>query len=275
MDVSEFFGSTNPDNPNHYLKRDYLDKAGLDLFRGRFRLDDNPFLPEGYIEALKRNFTGLWYRRFVLGEWCVAEGAIYDFFERKAPYVIPRSMAPIALSRVVGVDYGTNNPTAFLMFGRNQTTKPEVWCEDEYFYDSVKMMKQKTDAEYAVDFFDFIGNRQIDLVIVDPSAASFKLALKAEARERDTFIRIKDADNDVISGIRTQASMLRSGAYAICEHCTNTLREYEGYVWDKKSQLLGVDAPVKKDDHTKDPERYVLHTLFAKSLIDYSRFTKR
>lgn len=278
LEDSQFFGSTNPGPPRHYLKVDYLDRIkDLNLRRYSFRLDDNKALPKAYIQAIKSNYTGLWYKRFILGEWCMAEGAIYDFFVENV-HTRAEDKLPQALRRSVGVDYGTSNPTTFIIFGHNHTTKPKVWAEDEYYHDSVKAKRQKTDEEYAEDFITFIkGRENITKIYIDPAAASFKLTLKRKLLLNNIFISVVDAENDVINGIRTQSAMLKSGDYIVSNRCKRTVEDYFGYIWDTKSQLRGIDEPVKTGgvDHTKDAERYTLYTEYGDSTsIDYEAFLR-
>jgi hypothetical protein len=196
----------------------------------------------------------------------MAEGAVYDFFDED---IHTLQFLPPAESRHVAIDYGTGNPTCFLMFGINMNVRPYVWCEREYYYDSSISGRQKTDAEYSKDLKDFLGKTVPNSIIVDPSAASFKVQLS-----RDGFIFVKDADNSVLDGIRTQARMLVDGDYAIYKGCRRTIQDYSAYMWDIKAQKRGEDKPLKQDDHTKDPERYLLHTLFGSDRLDYNLLTK-
>jgi len=280
LENSQFFGSTNPGPPRHYLKVDYLDRIEeLDLKRYKFLLTHNLGLIKQnphYVEIMEKNYTGLWYKRFILGEWCMAEGSIYDFFDEKL-HTISEKDYPDAVYRSVGVDYGTSNPTCFLLFGHNHRTKPCVWSEDEYFHDSVKEKRQKTDEEYVEDFISFIiGRKDVTTVFIDPAAASFKLALKRECMKRGMYIQIKDAENDVINGIRIQGTMLKSGDYKVGKRCKRTIADYYGYIWDAKAQERGLDEPVKTNgaDHTKDAEKYDLYTTYGEHHIDYDAFMR-
>lgn len=267
--------TTNPDSPFHYIKKRFLDNEKLfeaqddgSLLYGKwhFLLEDNPSLTEDYIESLKRMYTGVFYKRFILGLWVAAEGAIYDFFLEEEPYVIPKPPGR-ALSHIVGVDYGTSNPCTFILFGVNPLLKPCIWAEREYYFDSEKSGRQKTDAEYADDMKSWLSGLSPDEVLVDPSAASFKLELSNRG-----YI-VNDAVNDVVDGIRVQARMLKNGQYAICKDCKNTITEYGGYVWDERAQLRGLDAPFKEHDHTKDAERYVLYTKYGAGAVDLDLLT--
>jgi len=271
---AKFFGSTNPDNPQHWLKTMINRKNDLDMNVFHWPLEANMlsnggFLPDEFVEQLKKEYVGLWYRRFILGEWCVAEGAIYDFFDELIHVL--RDAPSAARFYQVSIDYGTNNPTSFGLYGFNPHTKPRVWRERGYFWDSKKEGRQKTDREFSKDLRRFLGTIKPRKIIIDPSAASFKLQLK-----KDGFLNVVDAENEVVDGIRTQARMLQSGEYAIINHPTNQpcINEYYGYVWDEKASKRGEDKPLKEGDHTKDDERYLLHTNFGQESLDLSILTR-
>jgi len=294
---SIFLGTTNPDNPNHFLKKkiDEGIKGNIDLNDFHFVLDDNEFLDPEVIAELKRNYVGLWYKRFILGMWCVAEGAIYDFFNEDEHTLI---RPPLADYFDVGADYATGSPTAFLLMGNSlRPGKPYIWNEREYYFDPVKAQRQKTDTELSRDLAYFLSevtadvdpiieridgvdamlaakstrrvNKPVHNYFMDPSAASLKLQMK-----RHGFTGIKDADNSVIDGIRVTSALLKNGDYSICQSCTNNIKEKYSYVWDPKQQEIGKDKPIKKHDHAQDAERYVIYTKFGKVSINYDTFTR-
>ena len=269
VEGAQFFGTTNPDNPNHWLMKDYLmRKDDLDMALFHFTLDDNPYLPKTYVEQLKKEYTGLWYKRFILGEWCVAEGAIYDFFDEKKHCT---DVFPEAKYYTVGIDYGTTNPAAFILFGVNPYTTPKVWAIKEYYWDPVRESKQKTDAEFSADFQKFIApyRTKIRSIYCDPSAESFQLQLR-----RDGILNLRDAENEVLDGIRTKARMLSSGEYVISPSCRNYIDEFYSYSWDEKRQLIGEDKPIKKFDHCQDCARYVIHSIFGVQEYDLMKFVE-
>lgn len=265
---AKFFGATNPDSPYHWLKTDFLDRKGLDLYHMHFVLADNTFLPADYVVNLRLEYVGLWARRFIDGLWVQAEGAIYDFFD-DAVHTIQPHLLPICEKRSVAIDYGTSNPTAFIMFGENPQTMPFCWAEDEYYHDSVATTKQKTDSEYVDDYIRFVNGREISNLYIDPSA----LSLITEFKRRG-IINIRDTDNSVLDGIRTQASMLKKGEYVISTKCKQTIKDYGAYCWDMRAQKHGEDKPLKQNDHTKDPERYYLFNRFGQRRINYERMTQ-
>lgn len=271
---AQFFGTTNPDNPNHWLMKDYIKrKHDLDMTLFHFMLEDNPYLDPTYVEQLKKEYTGLWYKRFILGEWCVAEGAIYDFFDEKKHVIQPKDY-PDAQYYDISIDYGTTNPCCFVAYGNNFLTKPKIWSEREYFWDPAVKKKQKTDGEFSADFIQFIRpyTGKIRHIYCDPSAESFQLQLKKDLSRNNIGALVYDADNEVLDGIRTVARMLSEGEYMIGAACKECINEKYAYAWDPKKQDKGEDAPIKKHDHCSDNERYVLYTKFGTKQYDIAKF---
>ena len=174
---------------------------------------------------------------------------------------------PKAQYYYVGVDYGIGNPTSFGLYGVNEKTTPNVWRESGYWWDSKKESRQKTDAQYSKDLKVWLDGIVPRAVIVDPSASSLKLQIR-----KDHSFLVQDANNSVIDGIQTQSKMLQTGEYMISRDKSNDpcIDEYYGYVWDDNASKRGEDKPVKSNDHTKDEERYVLHTKFGQKNLDYS-----
>ena len=203
---------------------------------------DNPGLSPEIRQRYERLYTGVFYRRFVQGEWAAAQGLVYDFFDPA------RDAAPVpegAFSRWrVSVDYGTVNPLSMGLWGE----RDGVWYRvEEVYYDSRREGRQKTDAEYADMLDRLAAGREIQRVIVDPSAASFIETL------RQRGWRVKKANNDVADGIRVTADLLRQRRIVLCDTCRDCLREMALYCWDEKA---GKDAPKKEHDHAMDEMRY-------------------
>jgi len=242
----QIIGTMNPGGPRSWMKVDYLDRLrDVDGRAWHFTLDDNPFLTERVKNRLKKQYTGLWYKRFILGLWVAAEGAIYDMWD-EAKHVITSPKDQKYDKIVVGVDYGTSNPTAFIMLGKREGK----WIAfKEYYFDGRKG-RQKTDIELANDLVKFISGHKVNYIVVDPSAASFKLQLAQMG------LPVADADNSVLDGIRTVASCLSSGVLLVDESCSNLIQEFPGYSWDTKAQDRGEDKPIKSEDHALDALRY-------------------
>lgn len=255
IDNAKVFVTTNPDSPFHWLKTGFIDAYRNDpkyLTSHEFKITDNPSLSLDKIEELKKSYQGLWYKRFIDGNWVLAEGAIYDFFDTK---IYVRKSAPTyAKYFLLGVDYGTTNPFAAVLIGFNDDHHPAIWVEKEFYWDSKKMGYQKTDQDYAKDLTREFEGYPIKMVYLDPSAASFEVELR-----RHRF-PVRQAKNDVIDGIRFVANLFTQGDLIILDQCFNLIKEIEGYIWDTKKVKLGEDEPLKVRDHACDALRYALYS---------------
>lgn len=264
---AKLFGTTNPDSPFHWLKTDYIDRAGeLDLRVFHFDLEDNPFLDPEFVRQLKREYTGLWFQRFIKGLWVLAEGVVYDGWDESRHVVKTPPHGYEHKHRILAVDYGTSNPCTFGLFGWD-APGGRIVLEREYYFDAEKAGRQKTDSQYADDLEDFIAGGRPSVVYVDPSAASFIAELKARARgklAKLAGIRIAQADNSVLEGIRFVSGLLSRGRFVVDESCAETRKEFGAYVWDPRAQQKGEDAPLKKHDHCMDRNRYGLYTHFGR-----------
>lgn len=250
LDSARLIATTNPDSPAHWLKVKYLDRADeLGLARFQFRLPDNPYLPPLFVESIRREYTGLWRKRLIEGEWCVAEGAVYDSWDPARHVLAPDELPPVSRLLATGIDYGTTAPTAGLLIGISAEQRPRLVVVDEWAPPSL------TDAGLSVDYRKWIAPRQPERVVVDPSAASFHKQLWA-----DGVPGVVLADNAVIDGIRTVASLLAVDRLVVSSACTNLLTELPSYAWDAKATAKGQDAPVKQNDHFCDALRYGVAT---------------
>lgn len=269
---AKLFGTTNPDAPSHWLKVDYIDRADeLDLFNMKFLLDDNTTLPVDYVENLKKEYVGVFYERFILGLWTLAEGIIYPMYKDAVVDSLPRDengrFLPVQ-EYMVSIDYGTMNAFAAILWGKYGDT---WYAEKEYYYSGRSKGMTKTDQEYANELKLWIADawakqastpvhsalgggavtRKIK-TIIDPSAASF-IALLGKSE----WARVLPADNDVINGIMETARAMQSGKIKLLSVMQNTIAELGGYVWDDKSIE---DKPKKENDHGCDAIRYFVKT---------------
>lgn len=248
---AQLFGTTNPDSPFHWFKKKFIDRDDLDMKIWNFRLEDNPALDPVFVTNLKKEYRGLWYERFIEGKWVLAEGTIFDFFDKNI-HTIPYPPGA-ADYYVVGIDYGTTNPCAFTMVGYNERTFPNRWVEKEYYWDSRVKLRQKTDAEYAKDLMKFIEGYKVKSIYLDPAATSFKVELN---RQLPSHLNVIEADNDVLPGIRYLSMLMSNGTLKIGQNCTNLLEEIQTYRWDTRAADRGEDKPLKERDHAIDSLRY-------------------
>ena len=251
VEGAKLWFNCNPEGPQHWFYREWIcRREERNAVYFRFFMQDNPGLSPQVLERYQRMYSGTFYRRFVLGEWAAAQGLVYDFFGPELVREAPEGLEEYAVS----CDYGTRNPASFGLWGR----KGAVWYRvKEFYYDSRREGRQRTDAEYAGDLERLAGGREITAVVVDPSAASFL----EELRRRGW--RVRPAENDVLSGIRLTADLLRSGRLVIGPACRDSLREFGLYCWDER--VGGQDRVRKENDHAMDDIRYFAATVAGRT----------
>jgi PBSX family phage terminase large subunit len=254
---SKFWFNCNPAGPYHWFKVEWLDqyekKNALHL---HFTMRDNLSLDENTIRRYENMYTGVFYKRFILGLWVLAEGLIYDMWDEDLNTFDDEDLVTgfkMVARRYISIDYGTSNPMVFLDVWDDGDT---IWILNEYYYDGRSKGIQKEDSQYADDFVEFVGDEPPFQTILDPSAASFKAAL------RNRGIRIKEADNEVLDGIRNVSTMMAKRKIRVHKrNCPNLLKERSSYIWDEKAVERGDEKPVKQLDHAMDALRYFVKTV--------------
>ena len=250
---SHFDVTCNPDSPLHWFKA-FLD-SDADLYCQAYTIDDNPFLDSSFVDNLKREYAGtVFYQRFILGQWAIAEGLVYPFVAANPDaYLLRGPTAGMDGRFYVSVDYGTHNPCSM-----------GLWCVQrdralrikERYYDSRKTRSQHTPEEDYAMLEDLARGYYIQAVVVDPAAAAFIETIRRHGR----FL-VRPAENDVINGIQTTAALLQSGRVLIHESCADTLREFKTYSWDDTAHQ---DKVIKENDHAMDDIRYFCMTILAR-----------
>ncbi|MBS5330588.1 PBSX family phage terminase large subunit [Limosilactobacillus oris] len=257
VEGSKYWFNCNPDGPMHWFNQEWILKAKeKNILYLHFIMDDNLSLAEKIKQRYKRYYIGVFYKRYIEGIWAMAEGAIFDMWSELNE--IAENNLPVGLEnsarRYIAIDYGTTNATVFLDIYDDGNI---AWVTREYYYDSKTKMKQKTDKEYADDLVKFISEGPHPVaIILDPSAASFK----AEMRSRG--YRIKEADNEVLDGIRMTSTFIgQRKVRMVKENCKRTIGDILSYVWDEKASQRGEEKPVKENDHGADALRYFVKTI--------------
>ena len=249
VDGAKYWFNCNPSYPSHWFKVDWIDKhAEKNILYLHFMMDDNLSLSQHKKEQYYRNFSGVFYDRYILGEWSLAEGIIYPMYKDaiKAP---PEGVFPEKWC--LSIDYGTQNAFAAILWGKY----PDAWYAiKEYYYSGRESGIQKTDDEYGRDMDDFISCTDCVMeTIIDPSAASFIALL----RRKGGRYKVRKANNAVSDGIRDTATALKNGLIYISPTMTHWKAEAGGYSWDSNCQN---DVPVKVNDHLMDSMRYFVKT---------------
>jgi PBSX family phage terminase large subunit len=273
VDGSKYWFNCNPNGPLHWFKVNWIDKsigylskseqeelrakdiALKNILYLHFTMDDNLSLTERIKQRYRSQYIGVFFKRYILGLWVMAEGAIFDMWNEENE--ITEEQLPTNVksnTRYIVIDYGTTNPMVFLDTYDDGDT---IWIPREYYYDSKVAQAQKTDKQYADDLVKFVEEGPHPrYIILDPSAASFK----AELRTRG--LRIKDADNEVSDGIRMTATMISQRKIKMVkDKCKRSIGDIISYIWDEKAAQRGEEKPVKVADHGADCIRYLIKTI--------------
>ena len=255
-DSPKIWFNCNPQGPNHYFYKEWIEVQKEGTTHLHFLLEDNPILSPKMIERTKAMYSGVFYDRYIRGLWVLAEGLIYPMFDKDK--IVPTEERQYT-QYYVSMDYGIQNPTAMLLWGFCDG----VWYEvKEYYHSGRETGRQKTDQEYYEDLERLVGDLPIKWLIIDPSATSFIALVKQKKR----FI-VRPAKNNVIDGIRKTASAIQQGKILVNDCCKETIKEYGLYSWDSKTDK---DVPMKDNDHAMDATRYFVNTIgIMKQKNDY------
>jgi len=253
---SKVWFSCNPAAPSHWFYTDWIKKADAGEINAQhihFVLRDNPGLSEETIQRYEQSFTGVFYQRYVLGEWVAAEGLVYPFFSAgQDAYLFHGDASHIDGQFYVSIDYGTHNPCSMGLWVIHDGKALRI---RESYFDSRAERVQRTDEEHYAALERLTKGYYIQAVVVDPSAASF-----IETIRRHGKYMVIPANNDVLNGIRCVASLMQAGLVIIHESCAASRREFGLYSWDDKAKE---DRVVKENDHAMDDIRYFCYTILA------------
>lgn len=274
---AKFFGTTNPAAKTHWLMKNYLKRArlhmdingklsvddspeALNLHRFSFQLSDNPTLTSEYVDALQKEYVGLFYKRYILGEWCLAEGAVFDMFDPDRHVVdeLPRIVHWLC----VAIDHGTINPTHAVLIGLGEDGR--LYVTNEWRYDSKLERRQLSDVEQSARIRGWLQTVPIpgtkvqgvapQFFIIDPAAANLRIQMHRDG------VTSTAGDNSVLDGIRSVSSLLALDQLRIHSGCKYLLDELPSYSWDEKAADKGDDSPLKTEDHGVDALRYGIYT---------------
>lgn len=250
---SKFWFNCNPENPQHWFYNEWIKKSReKNCLYLHFLMSDNPSLSKDIRKRYESLYSGAFYERFILGKWVAVQGLVYPFFNEKdhTTSKLPDNCSQFYIS----CDYGTVNPASFGLWGLHNG----VWYRlKEFYHDSKAKGFQMTDKEYYEELVSLAGDKRVEAVIVDPSAASFMECIRREGR-----FRVIPAKNQVSDGIRKVSEKLKQGKIIIGSSCTDTIREFSMYRWDCNSVR---DTPRKEYDHAMDDIRYFVATALEQT----------
>ena len=254
VDGSKYWFNCNPDNPRHWFKLNWIDKAKeKNLVYLHFTMDDNLSLSPKIKQRYRSMYVGVFFKRFIEGIWCVADGLVYSMFDEDKHVI--HGECPYSPMHHVSIDYGTVNPFSAGIWGFDGK---RAIRERELYYNGREKGVRLDDETYYQKLKELIGETPIEYIIIDPSAASFIEVIKKHGE-----YMVKGAKNDVLDGIRVTTTFLNTGRLFVHESCTNTIEEFGLYSWDEES---GDDKVIKENDHAMDDTRYYCNTFMRKWL---------
>ncbi len=247
----------NPDSPSHWFYQEWiLHPEAHNAVHLHFLMQDNPVMTQKTIQAAESMFSGVFYDRYILGKWVVAEGLIYP--DQANGQGIVESKDRDYVSYYVSCDYGTLNPCSMGLWGLYEG----VWYRFAEYYHDGREHGQRTDEEHYAAMEQLVGNRKINAVVIDPSAASFITCIRKHGK-----YLVRPARNDVLDGIRRTAAAFHDGKIKICDCCSGALTEFKSYRWDDKKPE---DKPIKENDHAMDDIRYFVNTILQGPVFDFT-----
>ena len=251
-EYSCFDGALNPQSPSHWLKQ-FID-SDADIYCQKYTIFDNPFLSKEFVDNLCREYEGtVYYKRYILGEWAIAEGLVYGMFNDSNIYdeeVIAHNDCLYWLS----IDYGTMNPFAIGLMEMNG--RGRVREVKEYHYSGRETGATIDNEAYYKQIVRIADGFPIQGIVIDPSAAAMKATIKKYGQ-----FKCIDGNNDVNNGIQEVTKYINLGLLQIHKDCTETKKEFETYAWDDKAVE---DTVIKESDHHMDLIRYFIYTIARK-----------
>lgn len=262
---AKIFADTNPGNQYHYLNKKFISIIHEQIFTEHFTYRDNLSLSQSFIKLLLSLYPKgtLKNSRYIEGQWVAGEGLVFDCFMPDRHVVKPGQIPYMKFQRtIIGIDYGTVNPTCFIKIGFDGLN---FWVWDEYYYDSLAHMQQKTNKKYTIALAAFLKGSIYPFIYIDPSAQSLELEINETLEEIMHKLKIQTngfmvdhAINDFHHGVDILNVLLSLDRIKISENCTNLIEQISGLVWDvEKAIKTGEELPVKGvPNHATDAWRY-------------------
>lgn len=263
LEDAKYWFNCNPEHPFHWFYSEWiLKREQKNMLYLHFTMDDNPSLSEKVKNRYKNLYSGAFYERFIEGKWVAADGLVYPMFS--AERHIRKSRGGFS-QYYLSCDYGTVNPFSLGLWGKSGGKWYRI---GEYYHSARDSGVQLTDEEYYEKLCALAGNRKIEALVIDPSAASFSETVRRHGR-----FRVIKADNDVLKGINLVCRALKDEDIYFYPGCSDTIREFSVYRWDNDVKK---DSPKKENDHAMDDIRYFVSTvLYARNSDIYTFAVER
>lgn len=257
---SKFFFNCNPEHPFHWFYQEWICKSEQkNALVLHFTMEDNPSLTPQMRKRYQNLYAGVFYRRFILGEWTAPSGLVYPMFDPTV-HVVDRQGQRFD-HYYISCDYGITNPTSMGLWG----VGTDAYRMREYYDDSAQTGIHRTDEDYYQALEDLAGDLPVEAVTVDPSATSFIQCIRSHHR-----FPVLAADNQVAQGIGRVSELLKQNKLLFSPDCQDSIREFSLYCWDESSRK---DTVRKLHDHAMDDIRYFVNTVFYPKQDDFFVFS--
>lgn len=233
---AKLFATTNPDSPNHWLMTNYIQRADsgeLDFLRIKFLIDDNPYLAKEYIKSLKAEYTGVFYERFINGDWVAAEGVVYPEFANNPNDFIKEKLDEEISFATIGVDFGGNKSAhAFVCLGFTKGFKSCVVLDEFY------LKEQISPERLSHEFLEFCKRQKerynVCEAYCDSAETTLICGLKNAVAKSHILIDVKKAKKTkILDRIRFFNSMISQKRFSVLKKCKNVKDALCQAVWDE------------------------------------------
>lgn len=246
---AKMYATCNPDSPNHYIKTDYIDGEDLNSNVWQFSLTDNPFLPKEYLENIVKEYSGVYYNRYILGQWVRAEGIIYEKFASSLEnFLLPLDYDFNNIVKInIGVDFGGNkSATTFVCTGFTRGYKSVIILEAERYEDNpTPDVLEKLFCDFArmcINKYGLFANTYADsaeqILIKGIRNATIRNGVQTNVHNARKCA-IKDR-------ILIVNKLINTGRFWVARHCTTVIKALQDAVWDDKHE------DERLDDFTSD-----------------------
>ena len=236
VDGSKFWFNCNPGSPAHWFKTGWIDKRqDKRLLYLHFTMDDNLSLTEAVKERYRGMYTGVFFKRYILGEWKSADGVIYRQFADDPERFILDDVPTDIFIGTMGLDFGGNGSAhAGCLVGITRGYRSIVIL-DEYYRKEVIDPGTLTD-----DVCGFVQRSQAQCratsIWCDSAETVLIKGIRTKVFARHIPVEVRNArKGEIIDRIRLCDMLMSQGRFFIMRRCRHTIAALSEAVWDSKS----------------------------------------
>ena len=239
VEGSKFWFNCNPQAPAHFFKKEWIDRAEeRNLLYLHFTMDDNLSLSEKMKARYRMQYSGVFFKRYILGLWVAAEGVIYDLFaDEEERFILREEDVPEIRYAVIGVDFGgTGSAHSFTLTGF--TNDWSVVVLDEYYHNN-KTHGRLSPERLTADFVDFVKRAKAKYRVYEAYCDSAEQTLiegfAVAAAKNHLGIDVRNAVKGPINDrIAFYNSIMAQDRFRVAAHCTALISALKNAVYSGK-----------------------------------------